>query len=321
MTDSLILHDVLQTLEQQGKLIAFDMGEHQYCRIDSNCPRAVELRKIIAEMGVDYKTLPRPSDEGVMNLLPTDINPITTEVRIGTTAIDASALIREEAMHKLRILITEAENCRSQVARLGRGYNVTYNQRVAELRKQGRLPQLSFSLSEMVKYDCRVTADADGKYYLFCFGFLYFPQYTYHNGDRFTITPSYAEGLKRNVWLVYKIAKNRTVVETRIVDSTGRKFQHYHGADGGDCWGQNEKIHDWDGTLKQLGEKTITLSRALATVNMDSLLNRNPEGFPLPSDLQKHTKKLGEEGRTTDSVDLPTPERVTPVPAWGRRTT
>jgi hypothetical protein len=307
--DSLTLQDVLHTLEQQGKLIAFDMGEHAYCKIDSNCPRAVELRKITADMGVDYKTLPRPTEEASTNLLAVDFQPITTQVMIGNTPVDASALIREEAMNGIRILINQAETTRSQVARLGKSYNSTYNQRVQELRKQGRLPQVAFNLSELVKYNCTITADAEGKHYLFCFGIQYHPQWTYHNGVRCEINPEYAKRLERNVWLVFKIAKNRIIVTTQLLMSDGKKFQHYHGNEGGDCWGQNERLHDWDGTLKQLGDKAITLSRALATVNMDSLLNRSPEGFPLPAELQKHTRVLGEEGRTAAQEEANAPAR------------
>jgi hypothetical protein len=307
---------VLQALEQHGHAVAFDVGEHFRCQIDTNCPRAVELRKILTAMSLDYKTLnvEEPLD---VRLFEGDIHPITTMVQIGSTPIDISAIVKKEAVDMIRGLITRASSAEERVKRLGQSYNNTYNNRVAELRRQGRLTQLTFSLVDMVKYNCRITTDADCKHYLMCFGIAYAPLYTYSDGNRYAIKPDVAQTLIRDVWVVYKITKDRKVVETKLVTSKGNKFHHYHGNDAGDCWGQNEKLHTWDGTLKQLGEKAFSLSRALATVNMNSLLNRTPDGLPTYDKLQKQTTKLGVEGVIDSPDTVVTP--AAPAPRWGQR--
>ncbi len=310
------LHETIQSLEQNNIQTALDIGVHQRCDINSNCPIAVELRRIILDSGVTleqllegYAASQGTPPEATAIELPQFNGRATIRVAGQSVVIDYSDTIRGqlgEGFVKKRL---EFESMGNRMQVLGRSLYSSYLDQIYQLRNTKTLPQLAFSVGDLLKANCLITTDNTN--YVFLFPRHYKPQWIITNGVRYKIADEDIETIKRNIHIAFTISKESKILKTRVLGDSGRKLQHYHGNnwDDDDCWGNVPIPERWDKTLKSLSNLVTQLMGSLATVNKDSILVRHPDSMPRINDLFDRSTKLGEEGHTE--------EREQPRGGWG----
>jgi len=318
----------IRTLHEHQIEVSLDLGVHAQCDIDSNCPLAIQVRKIIKESGIPVLTLldtyARLSKPAIPEPLKLDLPDISGEITLtmggNPLKFDITKAINAQISKVGMLKLEELRAIEFSLVNMGKQLNFDYARLVEEAKKARSLQQLSFPEDELLRY--RVIINTDNKNYLFMFPLYYSPQWIVHGGIRYETNPLDVKGLSREVYVVFPIDLNKNLMRAYILTSAGKKFSHYHGADG-DCWGHlsGKFPARWDGKLSSLGNMVSYMEKALATVNGDSLMNSDPSGMPRYKDLIGRAKKLGLEGeiRAVDK-DKPVvgtePARTT---GWGRR--
>jgi len=308
------LQQTKESLEQNGIAIALDVGVHRYCDINSNCPLAVELRRVIHDAGITLEQLLTAFAESQEPVPDPLHNPEfaqfsgKAEIYIGGTPveIDLSEAIRGEAQAAFRYKVEKLYEKELRLGRIGRSLYDTYLNQIWELRNTRTLPQLTFTLEAMIKAGCLITTD--GGNYIFLFPRDYNPQWIVTNGVRYKIADKDIIAIVKSAYIQYTITKEGKILHTFILNSDGSKLHHYHGA-GGDCWGNVHVPKRWDGTLRSLTNLTTQIMGSLATVNKDSLMSHHPPHMPNIDDVFNRSTKLGEEGYME--------EREQPEGGWG----
>lgn len=320
------LQEAIQEMDRRGILIALNLGEHLYCNIEHNCPLAVKLRRNIEDSGVDLQKLleefqSTPVDNPFSSLVLPEIS-TRFSVSIGEKDIEFNLddILETRIGKQLELKFDEFEVKTSSFNRIGKYLYESYRSEVRKVREAKVLPQLVFSVEEMFRFNCVITADGDG--YLFLFPLEYNPQYIVNGGVRYKLTDEDIEALRYLVCLNIPVTRNNKVLTPILIYQDGRRFLHYHGSDDYNCWGTITLHRDWDGTLDSLHRLFLTIKGALYTVNNDSPLLNSPPGFPHIQDLYGRSIRLGREGELENIEDsqVEQPPRETSVPQEVRAT-
>lgn len=321
------LTEAIQALEAKNIAIAINLGTHQHCAIDSNCPLAVELRRLMVDAGV---TLEQLLEGYVAVTAPDPVNYNLPEIggKVAITIagkeieLELNEIIGEQiklAMDRKRRELGEQEQ---RVKNLGGGLYSSYLSAIAEARKTKSLPQLRFIRQELMKANCHVTRNGDS--YIFLFPTEYHPEYLVHSSDgrevavRCKLADEDIEAIRQEAWIELTVRGNR-FLNAMLLNREAKGIQHYHGSRTSACWGRVKIPREWDGTLKSLVDLKALIVGSLATINTNSLLNHSPSGMPYYRDLINRSTELGREG----TVAPPPEPQTTPQPrdAVGREET
>lgn len=318
------LQDTIKGMQKAGYEVALELGQHVYCDLSSNCPLAIELRRVISDCGITAGQLAEGYEQVVhpynpfANIRVADVSG-TLNIVLGekSFSVDMKDVlernIKSAVSARMRTLNLETRRLKD----LGSSMYQTLEVEIAKANKAKKLPQLSFAVIDMVKTGVLVTSGREE--YMFLFPHEYNPKYLVDNGIRYKIAPADVERIHTDIFIQYRITLARKVVSVSTLrKDNGEEFEHYHGSSHGDCWGTAQILEEWDGTLMSLYRNSLTLVGSLGAVNMNSLLRRNPVDMPTSVVLKGRSTVMGREGDTT-----PAP---TVIPdgagrrAWGGRT-
>jgi len=336
------LFQVVKALEGNSIQIALDVGVHGNCQINSNCPIAVELRKIIKDTGVDLAQLlegyavtmaqPQPAIEYALPPIDGKV-----EIKVGgyPVPIDLTELFNKEVSQRWKRKMTEVASRDSVVARVAKSLHEQYTSRVRELDSARTLPALNFSAAEVIDAGCSVTASRGS--YLFIFPILYEPHWIVNSGCRYEIIEDDIKAISTKAYVKISITRDRKITEIKLLSDIGYGLEHYHGRESSDCWGFVKIPETWDGRLESLKTLVRQLVGALATVNYNSLIQHDPVDMPGIGGVLSRSKKLGEEGvmgdresigggrwgvpdrDTTGAEEIPDPIAPLTPRRWGER--
>lgn len=304
------VQDAIRCLEQfyrtdkfpEGIIVPKDYGNHAYCSMDSNCPEAVKVRKVLEEAGIELKDLidcwltregdpPPPPfqwrDIDVSGKAYVNIGGSRVEVDIGNT-------IQWQLEDQMNRKWQQFQRFQQHYSSLARDMFHAYAYHFIEARRVKGLPQLSFPIKDMLQYRCMITS-CNQESYAFIFPFHYEPEHIYANRKVYRIHQDHRTVLARDVYVYLTVWINKEIAEPSLIYENGSKFEHYHGH-GYDCWGAVKQIKKWDGKLSSLYQYVKMLENAQKTINRDSLMMTNPAGFPAFPDVFAASKYLGKEG-------------------------
>jgi len=325
------LQQTKESLEQNNVQIALDIGVHQDCDINSNCPLAVDLRKIVRDSGTTLEQLiegflaSQADPPAAMSYTFPEIDG-KTSIHVAGQAIqlDLTDILKQQLGAAFESKINALKDVENRVSALGRELYNSYLLQIAELQRARNLPQLTFSTKELIKANCLITA-MDGRY-IFMFPRVYNPGWIVSRGVRYKLSDTDVTAIKRDIYLTFGISPEYKIIDKVVYNAGGNKFKHYHGS-GYDCWGTVSIPERWDGRLQSLSNIVTQLMGSLATINRDSILNRHPAGMPEIEDIFGRSTLLGEEGireereqpagRWTGEAEIATEE---PARTWGGRT-
>jgi hypothetical protein len=317
--------DLQSALELCEKLepplvIDLDLGVHRYCSLDSNCPKAVELRKMLAEAGITEEQLEEVRRQGgPLGDIYWPLEPPKVEaalnVQIGNISfeLDTSQAIQESIQSALRWKRAEYEEATRLSASYLYGFRVEAERKIRKAQDHRSLPALSFSLEELAETGALITTSY--REYLIAFPVVYAPQYMVRGGVRYELAEQDKINLVRDCLLVFSL-EGKTIHPPRITDRVGGSFEHYHGNDRNDCWGGSFIFPQWTGSLKQLFDLSKQLMAMLATINLDSMMIREPRWMPYAPDLLDRATELGVEGEITSESMETTQETAPPRRGW-----
>lgn len=320
------LRETLEAVRSRGIEMAFDPGVHAECRLETNCPRAIELRKLIGDAGITLTQLLEGYVQSTAN--PVNINTFIPQIpnlsarvpiSIGghTVELDLTDTVRAQIQTVIRGRLAGLDEVQERVKSVGKGLFDAYQHEIDRVRTVKVLPALEFDQAELLRSKCMYTKA--GKTFVFFFPQTYAPETIHHNGYLYQIRPEHQTRIKRDC-LVKIVVEGRAIHAPTLCKLDGSKQQHYHGNNMWDCWGNVQLPTAWNSSLTQLYRLSIQLIRALGTVNYDSPLNVHPEGMPVLADLFNGTVQLGREGVPTTAptalTDEPAP--FTPHVGWGR---
>lgn len=313
----------------EGILIAEDLGVHQFCDINSNCPKAIQLRRLITETGISLEELIEGflSSQGSAPKLLIDLEEACPDINGKATIsvggniieLDLTEHIKGECQKRFGELVRELERRQITVMNLGKNLHGVYMDAIRRAKRTVILPQLGYSLKELTTYRCMITRES--KQYLFLFPLKYEPRWLYTREQRYALDPEDARELVRDCFLVIPVSGENKILRPYIIDEEGKKFEHYHGT-AGDCWGHVKIPSNWDGKLRTLAELTYQLQASLATINLDSLMTRAPLDMISTVDLLERSTLLGTEGQPREfslQTDQNTVEAALHRRGWGRR--
>ncbi len=329
------IEDTLQVLEDKGIIIAQDIGEHARCSLDSNCPVAIQVRKSILEAGIKVEDLMAGYQELKREKL-VEIPPVvdlsgkaTINLAGKNIEVDLSDIIQGQVDAIIRGRIRNLETQTEHLGALGLHLHNTYLEAIKSLRKTRVLPQFKVAIPDLVKYKCYITEE--NSRYVFLFPTEYKPEYLITNGVRFKMAANHVAQCRRDAYLKMQITPegNTYSIEILVGGIEGlRKLVHYHGR-GNDCWGSVSTKLPHGFTLESVWKLKEIAMRSVATVNLDSLMERQPTGMPHVDELKNMATVLGKEGVPTPAPSTLTPDNTqaggwrtndTPTrPGWGNR--
>ena len=326
------LSETIQALEAKNIAIAINLGTHQHCAIDSNCPLAVELRRIMVDAGVTLEQLLEgytavTAADPVSYNLPEIDGKVAITIAGTTVELDLSDIASTELRTAMTRKDGELREREVSIHRLGNSLYHSYLRAIAQARESPILPQLSFSRTALMKANCHITCD--GNSYIFLFPTEYKPEYMVHCSEyrtgvitRYKIADEDIETLKEEVWLQLVVRGDR-FLHAQLVKRTGRGLLHYHGDEDGDCWGNVRIPPSWDGTLESLCELKTLIMNSLATINTTSLMHHHPLGkLPFQEVLDRCTR-IGIEGaippQPRDTAGRFAAREEAPRTGWGTR--
>jgi len=339
------LYETIQALSNirseqypNGITVALDIGVHQYCDVDSNCPVAIELRRMVTEAGVGLQELLEGYSRAQETL--DDVPEFSLEniayggsiainVAGQSIEVDLSDQIREQLEYHGQNILDRLDHNSRQLTDYGTSFYHTCMSAIARARATKTLPQLQLEFTDLIKYKPLITTEENN--YLLSFPIRYKPEWLYSRNIRYAMAQRDIREIEQDVFVVFPITQDKKILRPYLVDTQGRKFSHYHGR-AGDCWGSVELPEHWDDSLGYLADVAYQLQASLATINLDSLMQSQPSGMPDTRDLRDRATVLGEEGvareqpsqsysEYTISVDPGVGEPVvgmTPRRGWGR---
>jgi len=321
------LQQTVQALEQNNIQIALDIGVHSNCSIDSNCPIAVELRKLIRESGITVEQLlegfaasqETPPDPLVQNNghLPEFNSKLTIQIAGKDIEFELNDVIAENLRYAIDRKLREVKQLGNNITQIGNSLYDIYLRQVHRLRNAKTLPQLEFSLRDITKAGCMITTDGDN--YIFLFPREYNPQWIWSRNIRYKLSDKDIKTIKRDMIVEYVISRDSKILQVRVLNSDGEKMTHYHGRHG-DCWGGFKLPERWDKRLQSLSDLTTQIVASLATINKDSPMERQPPGMPHIDELMGRATELGEEGVPSPVEEVAHPEEEGTAPRrWGGR--
>lgn len=311
------LQETVRALKAKSIVVALNLGQHLYCPIDSNCPLAIELRRIMANAGV---TLPELIEgyhaitvlDPVDHTLPEFDGRVTVRIAGRNLQLDFNDVISEQLREVVDKKLADLDGIKRRLEVLGKDLFYQYLSEIAKVKDNLDLPQLSFPERELIQTKCLITCE--DRNYAFIFPDLYKPEYIVGRGIRHKLSDNDIEDLGCNVYLKFVITADNKFLSATLLDHRGRKFEHYHGNSHEDCWGGVILPNAWNGTLLSLHRLATNFMKALATINIDSLMSREPLNMPHIDRLQEHSTRLGREGE----LEAPAVRVETTPVGWGR---
>jgi hypothetical protein len=339
------LNIALKVLQEQYNMeVALNMGEHAYCSVESNCPVAVKLRKILIEAGIDFDELKTKIPEQVndisiidragVNL--DDVTDTVTATVFGTEiTIPVQNIIKPEFVSTVQNYIYNLKQKRIRLDSYAYALQDTFNNELAKARRKVVLPTLEIPFHEAA--GVTILANNREEVYEIYVPTVYAPKLIYDDGVNYQLDEADRVKIERkNLYMRYRIRPDKVIVDTILVTDKGEGLEHYHGRSGHDCWGTVETMSKWDGSIKQLRQRTLLLERSLVTINYNSLLRRDPSGMPgadsvmsratahklgVVGEIEQRKEALVQEINTTSPVThtvLPTETTVaTGARGWG----
>ena len=313
-----------------GVEVAIDLGVHAYCLLNSNCPEAIKLRRIMQDAEINTEEFV----QGVMDKTSAPRPPVTyaypvinTRGRIEIAGkpidLDLEDCIVENLRRVFDRRVSEFQDNEHRVHSLANSLYRNYAQEVERQRHHHTLPQVSYDTRTLLENRVTVTSFTGDDYmrntYNFIFRFNYHPRWIFDGSTKYELHPGDEQALQRPNWnLSIPVSDGNKVYCPDLLDEYGNKAHHYHGDDGGDCWGDTLLLAEWNRTnWRVIRDYVQRLENMLATINGNSLVTQNPAtvGFPEFNTLLEHAKILGTEG---ESSGTPRPRQT----RWGgRRTT
>ncbi len=327
------LRDTVKALEVKNIEVAVDLGDHQRCELDSNCPVAIQLRQVITEAKLSlpelleaYATVTQRTEE-TPSPIPIKLEGVSWKTTLDLYGkridVDLTEVVKDQLDYKTRDVLDKIKGYKSKLERLGSGLYNSYLSEIERLRTSHTLSQYRFTDEELARYRVMVS-EQDGNY-AFCFTVNYNPLYLVRNSIRSAISPPDIAAIKREDCILKIIVTPQArVLGIIILTNTGAKLSHYHGR-GGDCWGTvDTKIKSL--SLREIERLKINVMGALATINVNSLMQHEPAGMPRVEDLLSRATEMGREG-VIDTPASSTGEGESPGwvntqarRGWGRRT-
>lgn len=311
------LSETIQALKAKGIQVAIDLGIHTRCLLDSNCPKVIELRRLLDKAGIG---LPEILEGYQQVIVPDPINwsndgfqvdgKVTVRIAGLDVQLDLTNFIESQLNRSVREKLDTIKQQEDRVRELGQSLYRRYQEEITNQRRKKTLPQLPFSRDDIIRYDIRITSDGDN--YIFFLPAFYHPEYIVRDGVRYELAEEDKANLKRNIYLSFSISRDNIFISAVLLDDTGAKFRHYHGKSG-ECWGQIQLPNQWDKTLRSLDALKRSLIGALVTINYNSLLDREPPGMPHADKLRERSRELGREG-VIEQLEITPPQRT----RWGR---
>ncbi len=305
------LKEVMDSIETiPNTSIALDLSVHNACDFDSNCPKAIRLRELIHEAGIDMGQIlqgyaqitSQPAPEApitVDNLLPNLQTQIDGHVRISIIGHEATVDLTEEIQDQVRAVLgaklRTMQAIRVSLEQVSASLYDAYIKAISLAKKSKVVEQVQFPVKELLSNKVISNKGQDGGYDLY-FPVIYEPGYLIGSGIRYEIAEADKRRIRQdNLFLKIVITSSRTFKEVTLINDRGDVFQHYHGR-GWDCWGSMTLPAKWDGTVRQLQQIVHERMGSLSTINLNSILNHQPVGMPTDSQLRDRATQLGREG-------------------------
>jgi hypothetical protein len=290
----------------EGILILQELGNHIYCDLESNCPEAIKLRRTMEEAGVtveavlqENERLNQPDPAPRELSLPGFSGKVLVSIAGKNIEVDLSEMLQQELIRATNHSILWYKNQVILLKTLGRDLYQAYLNDIERNRRVKTLPQLSFSLAELLHYQCIVNSLGNHSY-CFTFPFLYNPQWLWSRGKRYALAQKDIDSLKQEKYITFVITPDKKFYSIYLNTITGSKFRHYHSDDRKDCWGQVRFPEVWDGKLKSLLDLAYQMQAALTTINLDSLYDHYPPEMYDAKDLLDRATYIGVEGVRSD---------------------
>jgi len=301
------LRQVLRALENikteqhpEGIIISMDLGVHAFCLIDSNCPRAVQLREILsqAEIPLDalleaHNSIEQPEPNRLDWTLPDIETNINIVIAGKTSTFDANEIVEGQVKEEITYLLGNLRSQHRQVESLAASLHHAYLTEIRKVRTEIILPQLRYEPADLLMNRCIV--NAQDNYYTYSLPLVYNPQYIVRSRVRYKLGAIDVDRLRHDTFVRYIIGDRSTFQSITLVNRQGSKFNHYHGTSY-DCWGDVQLPERWDGRIGTLARLAHTLETSLITINADSLMTSEPIGLINIHDLIDRGERLGEEG-------------------------
>ncbi len=200
------LTEVFDSLGENDILTGLDIGVHGNCEIDSNCPIAIELRRVVREAGITLQQLvdgaalhQTRGDDDNFFLRNTEIQLPTEDITFSVFGQDVSISLAQIIGPDVRVAVenrlASIRDANRVIESVGQAYLNTYREKVAALSKNKRLQQVAFDPEELRRTGCQVTA-TEGNY-LFIFPFDYGAEYIVNNGIRHELSAAHKAQIAR----------------------------------------------------------------------------------------------------------------------------
>lgn len=294
----------------EGILIAHDLGAHVYCSIESNCPEAIKLRRIITEAGLSIEEIENALyGEGAEAIrppidltFPPDFSAkMTVRIWDKNIEIDMLDFLSREIKIRIEDKLFDLEEQKSRIRSIGSDFYRAYVRAIEDAKRTVVLPQLKPRLSLLLAYNCHITADED--VYLISFQLDYHPRWIYSHGMRYKLSEAHQKKIRKRIFLVFPVDRDGNLLTPYLVNEDGSKFTHYHGM-GGDCWGSvRDTGGRWTGNISDLYTRARRIEGALATINQDSLMTDRPSELLAMTTLRRGATLEGEEGTVGEAPE------------------
>lgn len=323
------LKETLDALRAKGIEVALDLGEHNFCDLDTNCPMAIQVRQIIKDSGISLADLLDGYDK-VVKPDPIKIEDINISGKISLfiaekpVELDLSDILSQRAKEAVEDKIRDINRNMERVKTLGNSLYNSYLSQMASLRRTKVIPQFKASIEELARYGAMIT-EIDGKY-VFLFNTIYRPEWLVDSGNRYRLAESDIKIITREAILAVWVTTTGQIYSVQLLNDKGGKLYHYHGS-GGDCWGTIRfNLVDNRITIAAISNIKRIAMGSVSTINMNSLMNRHPDGMPDITGVKGRAKLEGKEGVidkvTEEPTESPTGWQTADAPArtgWGRR--
>lgn len=307
------LIDTVRGLEAKGVTVAINLGVHEGCEIDSNCPLAIQLRRLIADSGTTLEQLLEGYQE-VTNPDPIhyDLPQFSSKAHIEIAGkvvdIDLNDIVSGQMKERIDYKLRDLDRTERMFKELANSLYQSYLREIARQRDNHTLPQLNYAISELMATKCSITSY--GRNYIFLFPIDYNPQYMVTNGIRYKLHRDDIQDLKRKIYIKLEVTQDDKIHMPELLTDDGDKFYHYHGT-GEDCWGAVEIPEKWDKRLITLYRLAELLRKSLITLNKDSMMEHHPDDMPEDNALLDRSTELGKEGELDEVEETSHPE------GWG----
>jgi len=314
------LKEVMDSIETIPNVsIALDLSVHQLCNFDSNCPKAIRLRELIAGAGIDMGQIlqgyAQITSQPALNrpITPEELIPnidSTTDGRVGITVagitqtFDFTDQIRQQLRRNLLERIRRIQVERASIGTIANSLYLAYTRAMYRAKENRVVEQLHFPIAELLANKV-ISNKGEGGGYDFFFPVTYEPGYLIESGIRYKISRADRERIRRdNLFLKITITSSKTFHDVTLIYNDSRIFQHYHGSSW-DCWGSMTLPSRWDGTVRQLQQIVHERMGSLSTINLNSILLHQPTGMPADEVLKTRATRLGREGEIRQTNELP----------------